>query len=209
MEEYFYIILLIIWLVVSLYKRNAKSKQQAPQPRQQPEGTTAMPKETDLEQMLEDFFGGGKKSGKPQVETDDEEVPAVTYEPVSVEDDYDRAPAMRESSHTDREPAYQAWESKAQRSYDDKKRKPSEPEYAQPQYESFYKDNDSQDYSGPTEMGKVASVDELIRSHAAKDAMEQAKAEMAYGSGLSDDIPEFDLRTAVIFSEILNKKYNA
>ena len=39
--------------------------------------------------------------------------------------------------------------------------------------------------------------------------VEQAKAEMEYGSGLSEDIPEFDLRTAVIFSEILTKKYNA
>ena len=207
MEEYFYIILLVVWLIVSLYKRNAKSKQQAPKQRQQPEGTTAMPRETDLEQMLEDFFGGGKKSSEPQLERDVEEVPSVTYE--SVEDDYDRIPSKKEPRQTDREPAYQAWESKAQQSYDDKKRKPSEAEYAEPQYESFYKDTDSQNHSGLAEMGKVASVDELIRSHAAKDAMEQAKAEMEYGSGLSEDIPEFDLRTAVIFSEILTKKYNA
>jgi hypothetical protein len=207
MEEYFYIILLVVWLIVSLYKRSAKSKQQASKPRQQPDSTTSLPKETDLEQMLEDFFGGGKKTSETQLETDVEEVPSVTYE--SLEDDYDRVPPMKETPHTDREPAYQAWESKAQQRYDDKKRKPSEPEYAEPQYESFYKDTDSQNYSGLTEMGKVASVDELIRSHAAKDAMEQAKAEMAYGSGLSEDIPEFDLRTAVIFSEILTKKYNA
>ncbi len=205
MEEYFYIILVIIWLVVSLYKRNAKAKQQGPQPKQQPEGTTARPKEVDLEGMLEDFFGGGKTTAQPKQEVDFEEEAVITYES---DGDFEQGRAAEESQRSDRAPAYQAWESKAQQSYNEKKEESTQPAYAEPQYESFYKDMPKEDYGGFGEMGKVASVEDLIRSHAAKDAMEQAKAEMEYGSGLSEDIPEFDLRTAVIFSEILNKKYN-
>lgn len=205
MEEYFYIILLVIWLVVSVVKKNAKSKEQASKPKPQRDSSTSRPKEPNLEDILEDFFGGGKKSGQGQPKVEVEEEPSVTYQ---ANEASGRSESFKEALPSDQDKAYQSWESLAQQSYNEGKMKPSQAEYSEPQYEGFYKDVDNQDYRGISEVGKVASVEDLIRSHAAKDAMEQAKAEMAYGGGLAEDIPEFDLRTAVIFSEILNKKYN-
>lgn len=73
MEDFVYIILLVAWVIISLYKRNAKAKQQreAGQPKARPHETTALPKETSMEEMLEEFFGGGKKQPVPEVEETD------------------------------------------------------------------------------------------------------------------------------------------
>jgi hypothetical protein len=212
MEEFFYIVLLVIWLIVSLYKRNAKVKQQKEAGKQQaqPEATTALPKELDLEDMLEEFFGGGKKK-QPEVVLDADEMSSqesYTYESEQ------SIPVESDRQQTASEPAYQSWESKAQRSYNEEKQSYNEDRqleiaetYAEPEYKSFYADL-ADDHASFTEVGKLASIEELIKTHAAKDAMEQARAEMAYGSGEGHDLPEFDLRTAVVFSEILNKKYS-
>jgi hypothetical protein len=205
MEEFFYIILLVVWLVVSIYKRNAKAKGQPGKPKSQPDATTSLPRETDLEEMLEDLFGGGKKKKAGPVA--DEEV----LTEAEVVNDYQEVVSeqgTREETvyHADAEPAYQSWESKAQRAYNAGQDTPKEFALPEPVYESFYKDQ-SQETESYVAVEKAASVEDLIRSHAAKDAMDQARAEMEYGGGLTGDLPEFDLRTAVIFSEILNRKY--
>lgn len=203
MEEFFYIILLVIWLVVSLYKRGAKSKQQKSKPAGQPDQTTSMPKESELEEMLEEFFGGGKKKKKEQPGEEvlsDQEVVHEYEELLSKQASKDEP-----RRHEEPQPSYQAWESRAQQSYNEKKQK-SQETAGEPSYEESYKVQ-AEALESYTAMEKVASVDDLIRSHAAKDAMEQARAEMEQGGGLGDDLPEFDLRTAVIFSEILNRKY--
>ncbi len=212
MEDFFYVILLVIWLIVSLYKRNAKVKQQKEAGKQQaqPEATTALPKEMDLEDMLGEFFGGGKKKPSEVVVDDDE---MLSDESFSYETEQSM-PVERDRRQHASEPAYQSWESKAQRSYNEDKRsynQENQPEiaetYAEPEYKGFFADA-SDDHALFTEVGKLASVEELIKSHAAKDALEQARAEMEYGSGEVHEVPEFDLRTAVVFSEILNKKYS-
>lgn len=210
MEDFFYVILLVLWVVVSLYKRSAKAKQAKPDalPKAKPDFTTALPKEADLESMLEDFFGGGKKAPAPEPVMSAEEPVMEGYE--SMEDGRSYDTAQYDSAQTIEraaEPAYESWESRAQQSYNDSQERSIPELYTEPAYESFYSDATLPDHSGFLEMEKVASVEELIKAHAAKDAMEQARSEMEYGSGPSADIPEFDLRTAVIFSEILNKKY--
>ena len=172
MEDFIYIILIIVWLLVSFLRR--KPKTQKPQPKPEPATETETPpaEEVSMEDMLEEFFGSKKKKeDKPPVE-----------EPV-FQDRY------RESERRQYEPA----------------------ERIEPAVEAAYSDftgksGVSNDFEFSTE-GKIQTIDDLIKSHKTKEAMELAKAEEAYGTGLSDDIPEFDLRTAVIFSEILNKKY--
>lgn len=206
MEEFFYIILLVIWLVISLYKRSAKAKAKADKSASQPEASsTTLPKGSELEEMLEEFFGSGKKQTQPvdkEVLSDAEVV--YDFEEMVSEQGSRREPVLRD----DPEPAYQAWESRAQRDYNERQEgEKKEEAVAEPAYVPFYKDQGA-DTESFVAMEKVASVDDLIRSHAAKDAREQARAEMEYGGGLAGDLPEFDLRTAVIFSEILNRKYS-
>lgn len=205
MEEFFYIILLVVWLVVSIYKRNAKAKGQPGKPKSQPDATTSLPREADLEEMLEDLFGGGKKKKAGPVAEED-----VLTE-AEVVNDYQEVVSEQGSREetvyqADSEPAYQSWESKAQRAYNEGQEAAKEFALPEPAYESFYKEQ-AREAESYVAAEKAASVEDLIRSHAAKDAMEQARAEMEYGGGPSGDIPEFDLRTAVIFSEILNRKY--
>ena len=189
MEDFMYIVLLIAWVVISLYKRSAKAKQrsqqsqqsQPAQPKARPIETTALPTETSMEDMLEEFFGGGKKKPVPEVEE-------TSYA--------EEAAAVQEYVLEYESPSYEQTQ------------KALIPEgYEEPEYKSFFQDNTADDHADYAEVGKIASVEELIRSHAAKDAMEQARSEMEYGGGQQSDIPEFDLRTAVLFSEILNKKY--
>lgn len=203
MEEFFYIILLVIWLAISLYKRSARAKGQAAKPKSQPDASTTLPKGAELEEMLEDFFGGGKKKPAPVDEEVLSEAEVVyDYEEMVSEQGSRKEPVLRDQP----EPAYQAWESRAQRAYNEEQEEKQEDTYAEPAYEPFYKDQ-GLDAESFIAMEKAASVEDLIRSHAAKDAREQARAEMEYGGGLAGDLPDFDLRTAVIFSEILNRKY--
>lgn len=205
MEDFFYVILLVLWVVVSIYKKNAKAKQAKTEamPRAKPDLTTALPKEADLESMLEEFFGGTKKTPVPEPVASAEEPVMEGYESLEDSRSYDAAQTMERAP----EPAYESWESKAQQSYNDSQERSIPELYTEPAYESFYSEATLPDHAGMLEMEKVASVEELIKAHATKDAKEQARAEMEYGTGPSPDIPEFDLRTAVIFSEILNKKY--
>lgn len=204
MEEYFYIILLILWLVVSLYKRGAKGKGKTSQPKPQPDTSTSPPKESDLEEMLEEFFGGGKKkSPQPETEVLEEEVVVAKR---GGDDDSNR---RSESIPAEREREFQPWESKAQRAYNESKADAEEaasPSWEEASYEEVYKESAEKRDESPA-MEKVATVEELIRSHAAKDAMEQARAEMEFGSEAGVELTEFDLRNAVIFAEILNRKY--
>lgn len=196
MEEFFYIILLVIWLVVSYFQRQKKAREKAgrAKPDAQPEPATAPPKEVDMEELLEEFFGGGKKK-KP------------AGEPVEkAEADHERRREVAEPARREREPAWQPWESQAQQSYNEKKEARQE-ETLLSGYDEFKGTEGVEDDFEFTTEGKVETIEDLIRSHAVQDAREQAISEAKYRELAGEEVPEFDLRTAVIFSEILNRKY--
>lgn len=172
MEDFVYIILIIVWLLVSFLRRKPKTQKpyQKPEPSNESEPIPA--EEVSMEDMLEEFFGSKKKKEeKPQIEE----------------------PVFRSSDRYDRKEQYET--TRVEQNME-------ESEYV----DYMGKSGVSDDFEFSTE-GKIQTIDDLIKSHKTKEAMELAKAEAAYGTGLPDDIPEFDLRTAVIFSEILNKKY--
>lgn len=196
MEEFFYIILLVIWLVVSYFQRQKKAREKAgmPKPDAQQDPSAAPPKEVDMEELLEEFLGGGKKK-KPSWDMD-----------ASPEEAYERAPEAAERDRPGRQPAYQSWESQAQQSYNEKKESRQEQTLIQGYEEFKGADGVEDDFEFSAE-GKVETIEDLIRIHAAQDAREQAIAEEKYQTDRGGEVPEFDLRTAVIFSEILNKKY--
>jgi len=205
MEDYFYIILLVIWLVVSIVKRSNKARAKMAQPKAQPDATTSMPKETQLEELLEDFFGSGKKKKQ---EAAVEKTPAA----IEMTEEYDesgpeygsREVAGRQSN---REYGYQSWMSEAQRAFNEQREDVPELTSSMPEYTGF----DMPETKGAkmqAGLENIVSIDDLIKSNAAKDALEQARAEMEYQEkGVGSEIPEFDVRKAVIFSEILNRKY--
>ncbi len=172
MEDFVYIILIVVWLLVSFLRRKPKTQKPHPKPETASETESAPAEEASMEDMLEEFFGSKKKKeDKPPVE----------------------------------EPVFQ------NREYERERKRHETPRAEEPVMEAVYEDYSgksgvSDDFEFSTE-GKIKTIDDLIKSHKTKEAMELAKAEAAYGAGLSDEIPEFDLRTAVIFSEILNKKY--
>lgn len=199
MEEFFYIILLVIWVVVSLIKRNkAKKAQEKPaaKPAREPaveEGTTqAPPRELDLEEVLGELFGKGKKQPVPDPLEEKAARPAGgTKRAVEAKESTYRA----EDSHS---------EDSSYADHGDALLEGELEEYAEEL-------GVQKDYEFSAE-GKVETIEDLISRHAAEDARLQAADEFRTGEtadaeGL-DEVPDFDLQTAVVFSEILNKKYH-
>jgi aconitase A len=177
MEDIIYVVLIIVWLLVSFLKRKPKTQKPAQKRTEPSTGSEPIPaEEVNMEDMLEEFFGSKKKKKEEPVKT---------------------------------EPIYETRERREQADYPYRKEvsKNQVEEQMQPVYENYSgKEEVSDDFEFTSE-GKIQTIDDLINQHKAKEAIELARAEEEYGTG-SDDIPDFDLRTAVIFSEILNKKYS-
>ncbi len=190
MEDFVYIILIIIWLLVSFLRR--KPKKADPATTQKPSSgrkeSPATEGEVSMEEMLEDFFGTGKKKQekKPKAEP--------VYEAAERKERADRSDDRR----WDTKRSESSWDSPG-----DRIEKASDQD---PKLEKFEGARGvSDDFEFSTE-GKIETIDDLIKSHQREEAMRMAEEEeqMAH----HDAFPEFDLRNAVIFSEILNRKYN-
>ncbi|TVR40899.1 MAG: hypothetical protein EA394_07060 [Bacteroidia bacterium] len=190
MEDFVYIILIIIWLLVSFLRRKPKKADPATtrKPASGRKETTAPEGEVSMEEMLEDFFGTGKKKQekKPKAEP--------VYEAAERRERADRSEERR-------------WDNKESASRWDPARDRTEMASDQdPELEKFEGARGvSDDFEFSTE-GKIETIDDLIKSHQKEEAMRMAEEEeqMAY----HDSLQEFDLRNAVVFSEILNRKYN-
>ncbi len=162
MEEYVYIILIVIWLLVSILRRKPKKDATKGKPQTVPQEKTSAPadKEISTEEMLEEFFGGGKKKTKEE----SKEKPAE-------------------------EPVYDA------------------PERKEAEFEQFEGEIVEEDFAFASDE-KVQTMDDLIESHKKEEALRLAREEEKAGIESAAGIPEFDLKNAVIFSEILNRKYH-
>jgi hypothetical protein len=195
MEEYFYIILLIIWVVVSLFKKNkAKQKQAAPQPKSQESQAEPAGDEIDLEQMLEEYLGGGTKKPRP-----------APVESRQHDNNRDEKREYSDQRRDDTQPVYASQDDIPRSVYGED----SMPEDMDDMYQGYQEElGVKEDFEFSAE-GEVQTIEDLIRSHARKDALLQAQAEMEERRMEAEgELPPFDLRTAVVFSEILNRKYN-
>ncbi len=181
MEDFIYILLVVAWVVAGLLKR--KSKKTAAPDRPRPKQAPAPVEETsDVEQMLEQFFGGKEKK-------------------------------KEEKANMKQEPVFDAGERKEERTFRKEERDSRREIYAreeipveeEPVPEAFQEYSDYDATPPPKEEISVQSVEDLIKLHAEKDAIERALAAEQWDA---ENIPEFDVRTAVIFSEILNRKYS-
>ncbi len=192
MEELIYIVLIVIWLLVSFLKRKPKSGK--PAEKRQPTQGEAAPaeKEVTVEDMLEEFFGSDTKKEKPEKP---EPVFDASERDVQRDDGYERLEDIREKDLRDQRDETPMW------GQDQKKK---DPRFEQ--YEG--RGAVSEPAAAPPEK-KQQTIEELIASHKKEEAMRAAREE-GYDEGTAglQGIPEFDLRTAVIFSEILNRKYD-
>ena len=177
MEDYVYIILVILWLVASLMKRKSKNQEAAkPKPPAKPQPASPS-REFDLEEVLQEMFGG-KSSTKP-----------------------DAVPQPISRKEPD-EPVFENGEPEYERMAEELST------YQEPEYHSFGgQETIPEEYRFSTEV-RDQTLEELIRSNQAEDARLQAAEEMR--NALEDDAlaSGFNAREAVLFSEIINRKYS-
>ncbi len=181
MEDFIYIILGIVWLVISILGgKKKKQAQQAnpsrptPEPYEQPN----QPKQgkQEIEDMLEEFFGTGTKTQKS------EPAPETLYE--KEQQSYKPVEAPAGSLETIEDNEYKRYETKY---------------------------SVGKDYEFSAE-GKIETLEDLINKHKMTDQEIQEEEERL--SVVDLDLEEavisgidFDARKAIIYSEIINRKY--
>lgn len=192
MEDFIYIILAIVWLVVSIIGGKKKKKQAQEQQQPQPHRSESQPierevptskKENDFEDLLEDFFG----SDTPKKQPSPEPVPQRSPQPAYTEE----------------------------RSYDDGKTRDYRfgGEQKAEEVEKFEGVQAIEDDFEFTAEGKVETLEDLIKTYQEREQRileEDAKIDVVE---LDEEvIPvselEFDARKAIIYSEIINRKYS-
>lgn len=194
MEDLLYIFLAIVWLVISILGSRKKKQQQANQSRPEPKSieqeeeevpTMQAPppvskqEEVDFEELLDDFFGGGSKKKEKPADDAPQQAPTPVY--------------TEERTYYSEKPEYKRKEEALSKPEDIKK------------FEGAITD----EYEFSAE-GKVETIEDLIQSYDKKykkteeedlkirvvDLEEEEKADL-----------EFDGKKAIIYSEIINRKY--
>jgi len=181
MEDFIYILLAIVWLVISILggkkKKQAQTQKPAPEPYDaQPAAPAAPNAKGEFEEMLDDFFGtdtsAPKKIPNPETEYYEEE---YSFEP---------EPVRVESMESIDPGEYQKYETKY---------------------------SVGADYEFSTE-GKIETLEDLINQYKKSD--EQAEEEAAKLNVVDIDMVnsavtgiDFDPQKAIIYSEIINRKY--
>ena len=177
MEDFIYIILVIVWLVASLLKRKARNPEQAkPGPASKPQPSSPS-KEFDLEEVLQEMFGGRtapKPGPSPQPIKQEQHGETVFENGVP---EYER---MAEELST----------------------------YQEPEYQSFSgSESVPEEYRFSTEV-RDQTLEDLIRANQAEDERIQAAEESRYALEEESIASGFNARDAVIYSEILSRKYS-
>lgn len=185
MEDFIYIILGIVWLVISIIGGKKKKPGQAPRPgtsrsEPRPIETTEKPKNTgaDFEDMLEDFFGTGSKKPKDQPAPQ----PSMTQEKPHSFDNYQPEIESLETIESDKMSEYKG---------------------------TYAVDSD---YKFSAQPSKTESMEDIIRSYQLRDKQIQDEDEkinvvdLDISEALASGI-DFDARKAIIYAEIINRKY--
>lgn len=201
MEEFLYIFLAIIWLVISILgsKKKKKQQQQEQQQKQQRQETQASRSEEtreyqpapptsqkekepsrDFEELLEDFFGGETKPKEKQPQPQEAPKPAFAKERTYQDD---RKPERRFNEDIISEKVEE--------------------------FEGAEAITDDYEFSAE---GKVETIEDLIRTYEEeyKKIEEKDKeievVELDEEYAAKEDF-EFDARKAIIYSEIIRSKY--
>ena len=209
MEQIAPIILLILWLIVSFL--NNKKKPAAPQKAAPRPETTSLPADSELKEMLEDFFGGddekqSKKMGQPanktskpdyseEVDNSPEIVYQQTYENRSesesqrelVDNPYYEMKQEESEPHTFEHQSYETVVDKA---------------FTYDQLPTTFEYNENIFDTTPVSLETLQTSMPEYKDLSRQEIVEEAE--------VADKriLKEFNLRDAVIFSEILNRRYS-
>jgi hypothetical protein len=204
MEQFTPIILLILWLIVSFL--NNRKKQAAPPARPVPRPeTTSRPQETDLEEMLKDIFG------KEEVPT--QETRPVVAEKQKVPEFFEPVAEMQEDtfsqrSYQEREltTIEQAFEQSGQDYQSFETAEAVLPEAAFEQHTGL--EALESDYQFFTAANNPASLEDAQTLLEKARELPTEEMELIQDEFEQQPFREFNAQDAVIFSEILNRKYS-
>ncbi|MFW5663522.1 MAG: hypothetical protein ACOCYD_00630 [bacterium] len=192
MEDVLYIILAIVWLIISIIGGQKKKKQAQSQPqpnRSEPQPVESEPssdkKESDFEDLLEEFFGTDEPRAKKQPDSQPE-VQKTSRPTYTEEHSYDEA--------TDSDYRFGS-EQKAD------------------EVEKFKGAQAIEEDFEFSAEGKVETLEDLIKLHEEKEQKILEEDSKINVMDLDEEaVPvadlEFDPRKAVIYSEIINRKYS-
>jgi len=204
MEQFTPIILLILWLIVSFLNNRKKQATPPARPVARPE-TTSRPQETDLEEMLKDVFG--KKEEPTQ-----EARPVVAEKPKAPEF-FEPVAEMQEDSfpqrtYKEREltSIEQAFEQSGQDYQSFETAETILPEATFEQHEGLETlENEYQFFADSTNLASLEDAQAILDK-----AREMPAEEMELIQEEFEQLPfrEFNAQDAVVFSEIINRKYS-
>jgi hypothetical protein len=194
MEDFVYIILAVVWLLISILgnkKRKAQQQQQQQAKQDQKSGDEQRPQPvskpqpiepSEFEVLLDDFFGDGTKSKKSM----QEDIP-VEDEKHVFSDEY-------------------TFQGRRAEEYNVKEKIPSS------ELEKFEgKQAIDDDYEFSAE-GSLETIEDYIKSYDDQDRIAEEKdsqlvvVDLDEEYGINPDL-EFDGRKAIIYSEIINRRY--
>jgi FtsZ-interacting cell division protein ZipA len=196
MEDLVYIVLGIIWLIISvlggLKKKKAQQQANYPQPQAKPyQEPTVEPddEKIEIEDMLEEFFGTNTASKKKQPE------PTYQQEEYTYQQD--------EPTYKQEEYSFERQEMKHQ-SYETLE--PHDP----PKYETKYAIGSDYEFSAE---GHIDTMEDIIRQYQMNDELAQEEDAKLAVEDIDNQIIvaeafDFDARKAVIYAEIINRKYS-
>ena len=215
MEEFVYILLAIVWLVISILggRKKKASKPPAPKSYEEPATTTSTTptseKKSEFEDLLDDFFGADTTVKKPQP------APQPTYMEERDQrrmDDRSRDERRRDASSMEERDERRRDDRSRDERRDDGRRFENSPfeEVAAEEVEKF-EGAVEEDFEFSAE-GKVETLEDLIKSYERsnkKTEEEDAKlavVELDEEETFKPDF-DFDARKAIIYAEIINRKH--
>jgi len=202
MEQLTPIVLLILWLIVS-FLNNKKKQTAKPAPRPM---TTSRPQESDLEEMLKDIFGKKEEpaQGEKPVAADTQKVPEFFEPVVEMQEDTVPGKAYQERELTTIE---QAFEETGQdyKSFDTVQTiLPETTLEASPGLEAL-----ESNYQFSAETSNLVSLEDAHALLEKARELPEEEIEVYQEEEFEPRaIREFNAQDAVLFSEILNRKYS-
>jgi len=213
MEQIAPIILLILWLVIS-YLNERRRKASPPKPAQRPE-TTSLPPERNLTEMLEDLLGGdddaeSKKTSYPKTQPYRIDKTEETVKRVPRELIYQESMEKEGLPEYESEPIYESQEyihpeyekAKTEEAFSYESYVPEVTESLEDQYKSG-------SFRQSVEAYNVSLEKQFEINRANLNRMIE-QAEQNETLLVEADVPvflEFNLRDAIVYSEIINRKY--
>lgn len=217
MEDFIFVILVIIWLAVSFLKQKPKSAktEKRPQPASGQEQASPSGDQKSWDTMFDGFFGETeetKEAEQPVFEDRDKDVEERAKQererekPAMEKPDIERDEALAKRVQDERETQRRRFETDIETQTRELGRPELEKSKRTVEEEATSGSGVSEAYKFASD-GKIQTIDDMIRQQKQQEAKDRVLLEDDVVPGAKRRFPHFKLRDAVVFSEILHKKY--